>query len=73
MVLQLLRECQLYAKLSRCSFYEKQIHYLGHIISKDGIVVDPEKIEAIREWSASRECDISEIIHGSCRLLQKIY
>ena len=51
MVLQLLREHQLYAKLSKCSFYQKQIHYLGHIISKDGITVDPKKIEAIREWA----------------------
>jgi hypothetical protein len=54
MVLQVLREHQLYAKLSKCSFYQKQIHYLGHIISKDGIVVDPENIEAIREWSAPK-------------------
>jgi hypothetical protein len=44
----------LYAKLSKCSFYHKQIHYLGHIISKDGIVVDPENIDAIREWSAPK-------------------
>jgi hypothetical protein len=51
MVLQVLRENQLYAKLSKCSFYQEQIHYLGHIFFKNGIVVDPEKIEAIREWS----------------------
>jgi hypothetical protein len=51
MVLQVLREHQLYAKLRKCSFYQKQIHYLGHIISKDGIAMDLEKIEAIREWS----------------------
>jgi hypothetical protein len=51
MVLQVLRENQLYAKLSKCSFYQKKIHYLGHIISKDGITMDPEKIKAIREWS----------------------
>jgi hypothetical protein len=49
MVLQILREHQLYAKLSKCSFDQKKIHYLGHIISKDGIIVDLEKIEAIRE------------------------
>jgi hypothetical protein len=54
MVLQVLREHQLYAKLSKCSFYQSQIHYLGHIISEEGIVVDPEKVEAIREWSAPR-------------------
>jgi hypothetical protein len=54
MVLQVLREHQLYAKLSKCSFYQRKIHYLGHIISKEGIVVDPEKVEAIREWSAPR-------------------
>jgi hypothetical protein len=54
MALHVLREHELYAKLSKCSFYQKQIPYLGHIISKDGIVVDPEKIEAIRECSAPK-------------------
>jgi hypothetical protein len=54
MVLKVLREHKLYAKFRKCSFYHKQIHYLGHIISKDGIAVDPEKIEAIREWSVPR-------------------
>jgi hypothetical protein len=54
MVLQVLRESQLYAKLSKCSFYQKQVHYLGHIISKDLIALDPEKIEAIREWLAPK-------------------
>jgi hypothetical protein len=53
-VLQVLREHQLYAKLRKCSFYQKQIQYLGHIISKDGIAVDLEKIEAIREWSVPK-------------------
>jgi hypothetical protein len=50
LVLQLLRENQLYARLSKCSFYQKQIHYLGHIISEQGITVDPENIKAIRGW-----------------------
>jgi hypothetical protein len=50
MVLQVLREHQLYAKLSKCTFYQKQIHYLGHIVSEEGIAVDPEKIEAIKGW-----------------------
>jgi hypothetical protein len=50
MVLQVLREHQLYAKFIKCSFYQKKINYLGHIISEDGITVDPENIEAIREW-----------------------
>jgi hypothetical protein len=50
MVLQVLRENMLYVKLSKYSFYQKKIHYLGHIISKDGIAVDTEEVEAIREW-----------------------
>jgi hypothetical protein len=49
-----LREHQIYAKLRKFSFYQEKIHYLGHIILKDGIVVDPEKIEAIREWLEPR-------------------
>ena len=47
LTLQLLREHQLYAKLSKCDFYRDRIQYLGHIISEEGISVDPEKIEAI--------------------------
>jgi hypothetical protein len=54
MVLKVLREHQLYAKLSKCSFCQKQIHYLGYIISKDGITVDSKKIKSIREWSAPK-------------------
>jgi hypothetical protein len=50
MVLQVLREHKLYAKLSKCIFYQNKIHYLGNIISTIGIEVDPEKIEAIRVW-----------------------
>ena len=54
MVLQILREHKVYAKLSKCIFYQKKIHYLGHIILSDGIAVDPEKIEDIREWTVRR-------------------
>ena len=50
LTLQVLREHQLYAKLSKCDFYRDKIQYLGHIISKDGISVDPKKIEAIMNW-----------------------
>jgi hypothetical protein len=50
LVLQVLREHQLYAKLSKCYFYQKKIHYLGHIISEQGIAVDPKKIESVRGW-----------------------
>ena len=54
MVLQFLREHKLYAKLSKCIFYQKKIHYFRHIILVDGIVVDPEKIDAIRGWPTPR-------------------
>jgi hypothetical protein len=43
-------ENQLYAKLSKCCFHQEKIHYLGHIISEQGIAVDPKKIESIRGW-----------------------
>jgi hypothetical protein len=52
MVLQVLREHQLYVKLCKCTFYQKHIYYLGHIVLEDGITVDPENIEAIKSWSA---------------------
>ena len=54
MDLKLIKEHNLYAKLSKCDIYKNQIHYLGHIILKEGISVDPEKIEAIMNWRTLR-------------------
>ena len=49
-VLTCLRGNQLYGKLSKCSFFQKKVHYLGHIISGEGISVDLEKVKAIMDW-----------------------
>ena len=50
MVLQILRDKKLYAKLKKCEFWLNQVVFLGHVISRDGITVDPSKIEAIVNW-----------------------
>ena len=60
LVMQVLREHQLYAKLSKCSFYQGRIHYLGHIIFEEGVTVDPEKIRAIMEWPTPK--NVSKVI-----------
>ena len=49
-VLQILREKRLFAKLSKCDFWLKEVSFLGHIVSIEGIRVDPTKIEAIVNW-----------------------
>ncbi|XP_075481208.1 uncharacterized protein LOC142521919 [Primulina tabacum] len=49
-VLQLLKEKQLDAKLKKCEFWLEQLSFLGHIVLRDGIAVDPMKIEAIKQW-----------------------
>ena len=54
LTLQVLREHQLYAKLTKCDFYRDRIQYLGHIISEEGISVDPEKIKSIINWPTPR-------------------
>ena len=54
LVLQCLREKKLYEKLSKCYFYQSKIHYLGNIISGEGITMDPVKVEAIMEWPAPK-------------------
>ena len=50
MVLQTLRERQLYAKSSKCEFWSNNVTFLGHVVSKDGIQVDPSKVEMIQKW-----------------------
>ena len=49
-VLTTLREKKLYVKFSRCEFLLRQVFVLGHVVSKDGMSVDPTKVEAITKW-----------------------
>lgn len=49
-VFQILREHQLYVKLSKCSFAQQQLEYLGHIISDKGVATDPAKTTAMVQW-----------------------
>jgi hypothetical protein len=52
LVLQKLREHRLYAKLSKCEFWMKQVAFLGHVISKGGKSVDPSKVQDVLSWNA---------------------
>ena len=49
-VLQTLRNEKLYGKLSKCEFWLKEVPFLGHIVSKEGVSVDPAKISAVKDW-----------------------
>ena len=49
-VMSILRQYQLYAKMSKCSFAQLQVEYLGHIISAEGVQADPKKIECMENW-----------------------
>ncbi|KAL0560548.1 hypothetical protein IC582_000953 [Cucumis melo] len=58
-VLETLRANQLYAKFSKCEFWLKKVTFLGHVVSSEGVSVDPAKIEAVTNWP--RPSTVSEI------------
>jgi hypothetical protein len=58
-VLQKLRENQLYAKLSKCEFWLKEVSFLGHIILEGEIYVDPRKVKDVLSWKTSQ--NVSDI------------
>jgi hypothetical protein len=49
-VLQRLRDHQLYAKLSKCEFWLDNVKFLGHTISSNGISIDPSKVQEVMDW-----------------------
>ncbi|GAU45290.1 hypothetical protein TSUD_327480 [Trifolium subterraneum] len=58
-VLQVLKEKKLYAKLSKCEFWLEEVSFLGHVISSGGIAVDPAKVDAVTKWGTP--ASVSEI------------
>ncbi|GJR18170.1 putative reverse transcriptase domain-containing protein [Tanacetum coccineum] len=66
LVLELLKKEKLYAKFSKCEFWLQEVQFLRHVINGDGILVDPSKIEAVKNWKAPRtpyEVCSFDIIH----------
>ncbi|KAL4022780.1 hypothetical protein IC575_016525 [Cucumis melo] len=59
MVLETLRANKLYAKFSKCEFWLKQVSFLGHVVSKAGVSVDPANIKAVTNWP--RPSTVSEV------------
>nr|GEY61133.1 putative reverse transcriptase domain-containing protein [Tanacetum cinerariifolium] len=53
-ILELLKEEKLYAKFSKCEFWILKVHFLGHVIDRRGIHVDPAKIESIKDWASPK-------------------
>ena len=58
-VLELLREKRFDAKFPKCEFWLYSVSFLGHMVSKDGVMVDPSKIETVRNWV--RPTNVSEV------------
>ena len=53
-ILQLLRDHQLYAKFSKCEFWLNEVRFLGHVVLASCMSVDPEKVEAVMNWERSK-------------------
>jgi len=49
-VLTKLREHKLYAKFSKCEFWLRKVPFLGHVLSENGISVDPSKVQEVMDW-----------------------
>ena len=49
-VLERLRAHELYAKFNKCEFWLKKVAFLGHVITEEGVAVDPAKVKAVADW-----------------------
>ena len=58
-MLEVMREKRPYAKFSKCEFWLDSVSFLGHVVSNDGMMVDPSKIEAVNSWV--RPTNVTEV------------
>jgi len=54
-----LRAAGLKLKLSKCAFLQSEVMYLGHVVDRNGVPTDPEKVHAVKEWAVP--CDHPEL------------
>nr|GEX48935.1 hypothetical protein [Tanacetum cinerariifolium] len=54
LILELLKKEKLFGKFSKCEFWLQEVHFLGHVVNSEVIHVDPNKIEAVKNWKPQR-------------------
>ena len=53
-VLQALKDHQLYAKFNKCEFWLTEVKFLGHVVSTLGVSIDPKNVEVVMSWERSK-------------------
>jgi hypothetical protein len=73
-VLYLLSQHKLFLKQSKCAFGASEVEYLGHIVGKDGVWVDPKKIEVMKDWPCPKTlkslCGFLGLTSYYCKFVQ---
>lgn len=70
-VLEKLREANLKLNPSKCHLFRREVNYLGHIISADGVKTDPQKVSAVKEWSRPQNVHELRSFLGLCTYYRK--
>ena len=70
-VLQVLKDNELYVKLSKCDFQKQELKFLGHIVSGDGVKVDPAKTSVVRDWPTPTSVTHVRAFLGLCNYFRK--
>ncbi|KAL7610989.1 hypothetical protein Lser_V15G11033 [Lactuca serriola] len=72
-LLGVLRRERLYAKFTKCEFWLRDVHFLGHLVNQDEILIDPAKIEVVMQWEVMKISNRDQKLLGFGRILLKIY
>ena len=70
-VLERLEQSQLFINPSKCSFYQDRLHFLGFVVSREGISMDPERVRAIAEWPIPRTYRDIQVFLGFCNFYRR--
>jgi len=70
-VLDILRDAKLYGKMSKSEFFKTEMEFLGHIVTRDGIKVDPHKVQVVRDWKTSKNIHDVRSFLGMCNYYRK--
>ncbi|GFU05307.1 retrovirus-related Pol polyprotein from transposon 412 [Trichonephila clavipes] len=70
-VLSKLSDANLKLNPSKCKFFQKEVNYLGHIISAEGVRTDPEKVSAVKNWKRPENLRELRSFLGLCTYYRK--